>query len=167
MTEAVKANGPVVVGQLRQHVAGEVRAWMARRQMTQDQLAAAMGVSQAYISRRLGARTAFDMDDMEGISRVLRVPVTHLMSGPGGSANGGTHAAIGTFQSGDDTGATTVWYLRGSRQPRAALHPVRACGRSYRGVDRINGSSRSRPVHGAAPVAHPGASRRMNCAHSA
>lgn len=59
-------------------VAEEVRALMARRRMSGVQVAKAIGRSQAYMWRRLSGETAFDIDDLEALARVLDVDVTSL-----------------------------------------------------------------------------------------
>lgn len=45
-------------------MAAEVRAWMGRRRVTQTELAAVLGKSQPYVSRRLSGEVAFDTDDL-------------------------------------------------------------------------------------------------------
>lgn len=65
-------------GQLRQQVAEEVRALMARRRISGVQLAKQIGRSQAYIWRRLSGETPFDVDDLQALAAVLDVSVTDL-----------------------------------------------------------------------------------------
>lgn len=64
---------------LREHAAEEVRALLGRRRTSATQLARQMGVSQAYVWRRLSGETAFDLDDLEKISALLDVEVTDLL----------------------------------------------------------------------------------------
>ena len=64
---------------LRERTAEEVRALLARRKVSATQLAKAMQVSQAYVWRRLDGRTAFDVDDLETIARLLGVRVVDLL----------------------------------------------------------------------------------------
>lgn len=64
---------------LRVGVAEEVRVAMARRRVRSVELAAAIGRSQAYVSRRLNGETAFDVDDLEAIARKLDVKPRELM----------------------------------------------------------------------------------------
>lgn len=54
---------------------------MARRRVTQTQLAAHMGVSQSYVSRRLLGQEAFDLDDLDVISAFFGVAVVTLLTG--------------------------------------------------------------------------------------
>lgn len=63
---------------LREQVAEEVRAQMARRRMSGVQLAKAMGKSQTYLWRRLNGLTAFDMDDIEQLVRLLDLSLEDL-----------------------------------------------------------------------------------------
>lgn len=64
---------------MRARVAEEVRSVLARRRMSGSELARKMGVSQAYVWRRLSAETSFDFDDLERIAEVLDVdPVAFI-----------------------------------------------------------------------------------------
>lgn len=65
-----------------QHVAGEVRALLARRQITGKQLAVHLGVSQFSVSRRLRGQTAFSIDELTSVAGFLGVPVEELITGP-------------------------------------------------------------------------------------
>jgi len=64
---------------LRESVAEEIRVLMVRRRVRSLDLAEALGKSQAYVSRRLGGGTAFDVDDMEVIAAKLGVRVVDLL----------------------------------------------------------------------------------------
>ena len=68
-----------VTPKLRHSVAEEIRALLARRQMSGVKLAETIGRSQAYVSRRLNGDTAFDVDDLQMIAEALGVPVTALL----------------------------------------------------------------------------------------
>ena len=61
---------------LQEHVAREVRAELGRQRMTQGALAAALGRSEAYTTRRLSGEVAFKLDELEHVADILRVPVT-------------------------------------------------------------------------------------------
>lgn len=67
---------------LRELVAEEIRALLARRRMNGVQLALRIGRSQSYVSRRLTGETAFDTDDLERIAEVLGVNIIDLMPRP-------------------------------------------------------------------------------------
>jgi transcriptional regulator with XRE-family HTH domain len=75
MSESITARG----GSLREHVAEEVRVALARRRMSASRLAKELGVSQTYVWRRLSGETAFDLDDLEKIAKVLRVSIVDLL----------------------------------------------------------------------------------------
>lgn len=72
---------------LREQVAEEVRALLARRQMNGAKLAAAIGRSEMYVSRRLRAETAFDLDDLQRIAEVLGVAPLDLLPRTVGTPN--------------------------------------------------------------------------------
>jgi transcriptional regulator with XRE-family HTH domain len=62
-------------------VAGEVRAALARRQITQTSLAEATGRSQAYWSKRLNGSVPLDVADLAAVADLTGVPVESLVSG--------------------------------------------------------------------------------------
>jgi transcriptional regulator with XRE-family HTH domain len=64
--------------QINTTVADTVRAEMARRRVTQGQIAAKLHLSQAAVSRRLNGDVAFNADELIEIARVIRVPVSVL-----------------------------------------------------------------------------------------
>lgn len=64
---------------LRHSVAEEVCAVLGRRRMSGAKLARAIDRSEMYVSRRLRAETAFDLDDLERIADVLSVSVHDLL----------------------------------------------------------------------------------------
>lgn len=66
-------------GSLRERVAEEVRVQLARKRMSGTQLAKRMGVSQAYIWRRLSGETALDLNDLERIGEILAVEPSDLL----------------------------------------------------------------------------------------
>lgn len=61
-------------------VSREVRAWMARRDVKQEALAKALGITQPSLSMRLRGRTRWTVQDLATVSRVLDVPVSELLS---------------------------------------------------------------------------------------
>lgn len=61
-------------------VAAEVRVHMARRQLSQLDLAVALGWSQPYLSRRLTGAVPWSTDDIERIAKELDIPVHELVS---------------------------------------------------------------------------------------
>lgn len=64
---------------LTEDVAGNVRAEMARRRIGQPQIAQALGLSQASVSRRLMGQTPIDVNELEVIAQVLDVPISTLL----------------------------------------------------------------------------------------
>lgn len=71
-------------GELSGRVSSEVRAWMGRRGIRQQELADAMGVSRQAISARLAGRTQWTVDDLAAAANALDVEVTTLLAGPDG-----------------------------------------------------------------------------------
>lgn len=59
-------------------VAANVRAEMARRRVSQESLAAALGMSQASVSRRLTNITPFTADELSKVAAHLDLPVAVL-----------------------------------------------------------------------------------------
>lgn len=68
-------------------VAGEVRAWLARRQRSGRSAALALGWTEIYMSRRLTGKIPFNVADLAAIADLLEVPVTTFFETPGGSIN--------------------------------------------------------------------------------
>lgn len=64
---------------LRERTAEEIRALLGRRRMSASALARELKVSQTYVWRRLSGETAFDLDDLDAIARILRVDPRDLM----------------------------------------------------------------------------------------
>ena len=60
-------------------VSGEVRAWMARRDVKQEALAKALGMTQPSLSMRLRGRTRWTIQDLVIVSKTLDVPVSVLL----------------------------------------------------------------------------------------
>jgi transcriptional regulator with XRE-family HTH domain len=63
-----------------QQVAGEVRALLARRQISGKQLAAHLGISQFAVSRRLRGQTSFSLDELSAAADFLGVALEDLLS---------------------------------------------------------------------------------------
>lgn len=83
MTEGIR-----VQHLLRERVAEEVRALMARKMMTGAELATAIGRSPMYVSRRVRGEVAFDLDDMQRLAEVFGIEVGALL--PKGVEAGGS-----------------------------------------------------------------------------
>ncbi len=54
---------------LHSHVATEIKVWMARRNVDQNELARRVGHSQPWVSTRLTGKTAISLDDLAGAAR--------------------------------------------------------------------------------------------------
>lgn len=67
-------------------VAAEVRAQLARRQLTGTALAAAIGRSEMYVSRRLRGEVPFDLVDVEQAAGFLGVAIADLLPAPASAA---------------------------------------------------------------------------------
>ena len=67
-------------------VAAEVRAQLARRQLTGAALAASIDRSEMYVSRRIRGDVPFDLVDLEQIARFLGVAVADLLPAPASAA---------------------------------------------------------------------------------
>jgi transcriptional regulator with XRE-family HTH domain len=76
MSEVV---GATVHTPLRLRVAAEVRAWRARRSMTQQQLARALGVSQGQMSAKLRGLQPISLDEIELLSVIFSCTPEELM----------------------------------------------------------------------------------------
>lgn len=61
-------------------VAAEVRAMMARRRVTGEVVAAKLGKSRAYVSRRLHGETCLDLDDLATVADALGVSIESLVA---------------------------------------------------------------------------------------
>jgi transcriptional regulator with XRE-family HTH domain len=64
---------------LTDRVAAEVRAEMARRRMTQRQLAEIMGISQPQVMQRLTGKLGFRLSELEHLAKALDVPVARFL----------------------------------------------------------------------------------------
>jgi transcriptional regulator with XRE-family HTH domain len=73
------AEGITTQTRLREVVAEEIRALLGRRRMSGGALAAAIGKSEMYVSRRLRGETPFDIDDLDAIATALGVEPGKLL----------------------------------------------------------------------------------------
>lgn len=61
----------------------EIRAWMARRDVSQSELARRLGVSSPWVNKRLHEVVPISLDDLIAIAEVLEVsPVTFFDTPP-------------------------------------------------------------------------------------
>lgn len=66
---------------LRLRVAAEVRAWRAKRNMSQQQLARALGISQPQVSSRLRGATPITLDEIETFARIFGTTADAILAG--------------------------------------------------------------------------------------
>jgi len=64
---------------LREVVASELRAILARKRISAAELARRVGWSQSYMARRVDGRAAMDVDDLEAVAKALDVQVKALL----------------------------------------------------------------------------------------
>lgn len=62
-----------------ERVAAEVRAELARQQMSQSELAKRLGVAQQTVSRRMTGEVPFDIAELATIAELLGVPMSQLL----------------------------------------------------------------------------------------
>ena len=71
-----------------QGIAGEVRAWMARRRRSSRSVAAQLGCTEPYLSRRLTGAVPFNAAELATIAELLEVPVSEFFEVPEGVRRG-------------------------------------------------------------------------------
>lgn len=90
-----------VQADIRSVVAGEVRAWMARRGVSQVVLSAGVGIGQSQISKRLNGKIPFDVDELDRIAKFLGIDLLTLLGGAprigGGGPDGGGSMTTGEY----------------------------------------------------------------------
>lgn len=62
-----------------ERVAAEVRAELGRQRKSGSELAAALGMAQSTVSRRLLGEVPFDVDELHRIADYLGVPVSQFL----------------------------------------------------------------------------------------
>ena len=77
--EPVRLQGRQDVATLREHIASEVRAEMARRRVVDAEIAHHLGQNQQWFSRRKLGYVPFDAAELVLIADYLGVPVTQLL----------------------------------------------------------------------------------------
>lgn len=75
MTLIVNTNTP-----LREYLAGEIRAEVARQQASKSAIAAALGVVPATISRKLSGEQPFHTEELDVIATMLNIPPSELVA---------------------------------------------------------------------------------------
>jgi transcriptional regulator with XRE-family HTH domain len=80
---------------LNSQVAGEIRAWMGRREMNQADLGRALGENEMWVMRRVRGRQQMTVTDLQRIARVLDITVLELFPPSGGATT--TRSATADF----------------------------------------------------------------------
>jgi len=73
---------PGMTQSLTQRVAAEVRAEVARQNVTQLELARILEIAQPSVSRRLNGKFPFDTDELDKLASAFGVPVDRFLSVP-------------------------------------------------------------------------------------
>lgn len=124
MSEPVTLSVP-----LREYVSEEVRALLGRRRMTNVELAAQLGKSRTYVGRRLGGEVAWDLDDLEAISRILRVKLTDLLpERPAGNSPWYDHPEQAAIGRAPDQATRRPRDSRPASRPNGQRSPIAATG---------------------------------------
>jgi transcriptional regulator with XRE-family HTH domain len=79
---------PLVRGDIKDRVSGEIKAWMARRGATQADVATHLGMSQSQFSKRLRGNITLDILEVQHIADYLRVPLEVLFGLPWPTGSG-------------------------------------------------------------------------------
>ena len=96
MTDTVVAP---FAGSPSQLIAREIRAELARQQISNRRLAAALGVSSMWVNRRISAcETELTIEDTQRIASALGVPVRQLLSAWIDYASSPTKPVIGAYR---------------------------------------------------------------------
>lgn len=66
---------------LQERVTEEIRVVLARRKMSQAELARRIGENPKNFSRRMTGEVGLSLDQLQDIAEVLQVPVTSLLGG--------------------------------------------------------------------------------------
>jgi transcriptional regulator with XRE-family HTH domain len=131
---------PVGTAPLRERVAEELRALLARRKVTPTELGRKLGRSQTWVWRRLEGEVAFDLNDLEVIADALSVAVADLFPPD-------VRQAVRTIQ-----GNSQV-----ADRPTDNRPPARPKGRGDRPVSTAPGTRRTRLIGSFHSMATPGA----------
>lgn len=134
---------------LSDYAAGEIRATLARRQITGKELASKLGVSRSWISYRLTGTTEIGLNDLQRIAAALSVDIADLLptNAPVGKPRGGsvhltsqpaTHTRTDQVRPGHAT--PTLTHPPISTPIRPASEQPATTGRNRRPV-RLSGAS--------------------------
>lgn len=68
--------------EIRQHIAAEVRAELARQRRTQREVATCLGMVQPVMQLRLSGQRSFKAEELVQLAELLGVPVGQFASAP-------------------------------------------------------------------------------------
>ncbi|MDI3294364.1 helix-turn-helix transcriptional regulator [Janthinobacterium tructae] len=72
-------SSPSTVKTARERLARNLRAWRAKRGMSQDVLAEHSGLSRVFLSRIEGALETVSLDNIEKLADVLKIDILDLL----------------------------------------------------------------------------------------
>lgn len=128
----------------RHQVAAEVRAQMARLQVSNRRLATQLGLKPAYVDRRLNGTTAMDTDDIQMFAGALGVNVDvllrHAIYRTSYLPADGGRDPLHSVASRTDTGTYTPRFGRTSRSGTTTLSLVHGAAGTNADVADPNGS---------------------------
>ena len=64
---------------MQTHVVANIRAELARRGKTQEDLAEALGIARQNISQRLRNRVSFRIEELQAVADFLGIPIADLL----------------------------------------------------------------------------------------
>ena len=67
---------------LARYASGQLRSELARRLMPNSQLAALLGVSEMWVTRRVRNHVELSLEDIESLAQVLDVPTSYFTERP-------------------------------------------------------------------------------------
>jgi len=79
---SIDATRPARVSTLSEQVAEEIRVLLARRRMSQAELARRLDTSGAWLNYRLTGKQPIDLNDLDRIAAALGVKPAELLAGP-------------------------------------------------------------------------------------
>ena len=68
------------MSKLQETIAEEIRVLMARRRITQGDLAELLGVSRPTLSSRMNGRVPWTVDELEALANYFDMPITALIA---------------------------------------------------------------------------------------
>lgn len=122
---------------LRQLLAAEARAALARRKISNRRFAAMLGAKPAWVDRRLNGTTAMDADDIDTFAGALGLTAEELTAGAFQEAR----RIAGASRSTAPTEVSTHWYDSASSSLPPVLTLVSDTTGTNRGVGVEYGSS--------------------------